>query len=398
VVDTGGLMDDDEILRASGDSDSETRIAEETRQQALAAISEADVIVFVTDITSGAPTAGDFEISAILRRASKPVVLALNKADSVNRRELAFEYYQLGLGEPMPISAYHGNGTGDMLDKVVESLPEHEDEDEEFEGPKVAIVGRPNVGKSALLNALLGQERAIVSDVAGTTRDSLDTQLLWNDEPVTLIDTAGIRRRGRVEQGIERISVMRSMRAIERADVVILVINAEDGFTTQDLHIAGYVEEQKKGLVVAVNKWDVIEKDHSTMDEWRADAARELDFMAYAPVVFISAKLGQRVGQVIDTALTVLEQRQKRVSTAALNRVLRQAVDKHQPPSRPGKWLKFYYVTQADIEPPTFIFFTNDPKQIHFTYRRYLENELRREFGFEGTPIRMSFRDRHEDF
>ncbi len=398
VVDTGGLMDDDEILRAAGESDSETRIAEETRQQALAAISEADVIVFVTDITAGAPTAGDYEIAEILRRASKPVVLALNKADSVNRRELAYEYYQLGLGEPMPISAYHGNGTGDMLDKVVESLPEHEDEEEEFEGPRIAIVGRPNVGKSALLNALLGQERAIVSDVAGTTRDSLDTQLLWNDEPITLIDTAGIRRRGRVEQGIERVSVMRSMRSIERADVVILVINAEDGFTTQDLHIAGYVEEQKKGLVVAVNKWDLIEKDHSTMDEWRAEAARELDFMAYAPVVFISAKLGQRVGQVIDTALNVLEQRQKRVSTAALNRVLKQAVDKHQPPSRPGKWLKFYYVTQADIEPPTFIFFTNDPKQIHFTYRRYLENELRKEFGFEGTPIRMSFRDRHEDF
>lgn len=398
VVDTGGLMADDEIARATPDSDSETRIAEETREQALAAIAEADVIVFVTDIMSGAPTAGDFEISEILRRASKPVVLALNKADSVNRRELAFEFYQLGLGEPMPISAYHGNGTGDMLDKVVESLPEHEEEEEELEGPKVAIVGRPNVGKSALLNALLGQERAIVSDIAGTTRDSLDTQLYWKDEPITLIDTAGIRRRGRVEQGIERISVMRSMRAIERADVVVLVINAEDGFTTQDLHIAGYVEEQKKGLVVALNKWDLIEKDHSTMDEFRATGARELDFMAYAPVVFISAKLGQRVGQVLDTSLDVLIQRQKRVSTAALNRMLRQAVDKHQPPSRPGKWLKFYYVTQADVEPPTFIFFTNDPKQIHFTYRRYLENELRKEFGFEGTPIRMSFRDRHEDF
>ncbi len=398
VVDTGGLMDDDEIARATPDSDSETRIAEETREQAMAAISEADVIVFITDITSGAPTAGDFEIAEILRRASKPVVLALNKADSVNRRELAFEYYQLGLGEPMPISAYHGNGTGDMLDKVVENLPEHEEEDEELEGPKIAIVGRPNVGKSALLNALLGQERAIVSDVAGTTRDSLDTQLIWNDEPLTLIDTAGIRRRGRVERGIERISVMRSMRAIERADVVVLVIDAEDGFTMQDLHIAGYVEEQKKGLVVALNKWDLIEKDHTTMDTFRATAARELDFMAYAPVVFISAKLGQRVGQVLDTALDVLVQRQKRVSTAALNRVLKTAVDKHQPPSRPGKWLKFYYVTQAAVEPPTFIFFTNDPKQIHFTYRRYLENELRKEFGFEGTPIRMSFRDRHEDF
>lgn len=400
VVDTGGLMDDDEILRATEDpnSDSETRIAQETKEQALAAIAEADVIVFVTDITAGQPTAGDFEISEILRRASKPVILALNKADSVNRREAAFEYYQLGLGEPMPISAYHGNGTGDMLDKVVENLPEYEEEEDELEGPRIAIVGRPNVGKSALLNALLGQERAIVSDVAGTTRDSLDTQLYWNDDPITLIDTAGIRRRGRVEQGIERVSVMRSMRAIERADVVVLVINAEEDFTTQDLHIAGYVEEQKKGLVVAINKWDLIEKDHTTMDTFRAKAARELDFMAYVPVVFISAKLGQRVGQVLDTGLEILEQREKRVSTGALNRMLKEAVDKHQPPSRPGKWLKFYYVTQADVNPPTFIFFTNDPKQIHFTYRRYLENELRKEFGFEGTPIRMSFRDRHEDF
>lgn len=398
VVDTGGLMDDDEISTSAGESDSETHIANETREQALAAIAEADVIVFVTDILSGTPTAGDFEIAEILRRANKPVVLALNKADSVNRRELAYEFYQLGLGDPMPISAYHGNGTGDMLDKVVENLPHHEEEEDELEGPKIAIVGRPNVGKSALLNALLGQERAIVSDVAGTTRDSLDTQLLWNDEPLTLIDTAGIRRRGRVERGIESVSVMRSMRSIERADVVILVINAEDGFTTQDLHIAGYVEEQKKGLVVALNKWDLIEKDHTTMDTFRATAARELDFMAYAPVVFISAKLGQRVSQVIDASLDVLEQREKRVSTAALNRVLKEAVDKHQPPSRPGKWIKFYYATQADVAPPTFIFFTNDPKQIHFTYRRYLENELRKAFGFEGTPIRMSFRDRHEDF
>lgn len=398
VVDTGGLMDNNEIATAAGDSDSETHIANETRSQALAAIAEADVIVFVTDILAGAPTSGDFEIAEILRRASKPVVLALNKADSVNRREQAFEFYQLGLGEPMPISAYHGNGTGDMLDKVVENLPHQDEDEDELEGPKIAIVGRPNVGKSALLNSLIGQERAIVSDVAGTTRDSLDTQLLWNDEPVTLIDTAGIRRRGRVEQGIEQVSVMRSMRSIERADVVILVIDADDGFTTQDLHIAGYVEEQKKGLVVALNKWDLIEKDHTTMDAFRATAARELDFMAYAPVVFISAKLGQRVNQVIDTALEVLDQRKKRVSTAALNRVLKEAVDKHQPPSRPGKWIKFYYATQADTEPPTFIFFTNDPKQIHFTYRRYLENELRKVFGFEGTPIRMSFRDRHEDF
>jgi GTPase len=395
VVDTGGLMDDDE-LKADG-SEGEAKIALETREQAIAAISEADVVVFMTDVTAGGPTAGDYEIAEILRRADKPTVLAINKADSVNRREAAFEYYSLGLGDPVAISAYHGNGTGDLLDKIVENFPEVEEQEEELEGPKIAIVGRPNVGKSALLNALLGQERAIVSDVAGTTRDSLDTQILWEGDPVTLIDTAGIRRRGRVEQGIERVSVMRSMRAIDRADIVVLVINAVEDFTSQDLHIAGYVEEQKKGLVVAINKWDLIEKDHSTMDAFRARAAKELDFMAYAPVVFISAKSGQRVGQVIETSLSVLEQREKRVSTSALNKMLREAVDKHQPPSRPGKWVKFFYATQADVSPPTFIFFTNDPKQIHFSYRRYLENELRQTFGFEGTPLRISFRNRHED-
>jgi GTPase len=395
VVDTGGLMDDDELK--AGSSEGEAKIAVETREQAVAAIAEADVVVFMTDVTAGGPTAGDYEIAEILRRADKPTVLAVNKADSVNRREVAFEYFSLGLGEPVAISSYHGNGTGDLLDKIVENFPEYEEEDEELEGPRIAIVGRPNVGKSALLNALLGQERAIVSDVAGTTRDSLDTQILWEGEPITLIDTAGIRRRGRVEQGIERVSVMRSMRAIDRADVVVLVINAIEDFTAQDLHIAGYVEEQKKGLVVAINKWDLVEKDHATMDEFRKRAAKELDFMAYAPVVFISAKSGQRVGQVIEASLNVLEQRGKRISTAALNKMLREAVSKHQPPSRPGKWVKFFYATQADVSPPTFIFFTNDPKQIHFSYRRYLENELRETFGFEGTPLRISFRNRHED-
>ncbi|HWV25113.1 MAG TPA: ribosome biogenesis GTPase Der, partial [Thermomicrobiales bacterium] len=316
IVDTGGLMHDDEL--ASGTSESETRIARETREQAIAAIAEADVVVFMTDITSGGPTSGDHEIADILRRTDKPTILAVNKADSVKRREQVFDYFELGLGEPVAVSAYHGNGTGDLLDRIVEDLPEAEEEDEELEGPRIAIVGRPNVGKSRLLNSLLGQERAIVSDVAGTTRDSLDTQIYWEGKPVTLIDTAGIRRRGRVEQGIERISVMRSMRAIDRADVVLLLIDADEGFTSQDLHIAGYVEEQKKGLVVVINKWDLIEKDSSTMEEYRATAARELDFIAYAPIVFISAKTGQRVGQVVETALDVLDQREKRISTSAL--------------------------------------------------------------------------------
>ena len=392
VIDTGGLQDDHEI--ATEGEDAATHIAQETRNQAYSAIAEADVIVFMVDVMSG-PTAGDLEIASILRRADKPTILAVNKADSVARREMLFEFFELGLGEPIGVSAYHGNGTGDLLDRVVESLPEAEEE-AESEGPRIAIVGRPNVGKSRLLNALIGQERAIVSDLPGTTRDSLDMELLWEDRPITLIDTAGIRRRGRVEQGIERISVMRSMRAIDRADVVVLVIDAMEDFTAQDLHIAGYVEEQKKGLVVAVNKWDLVEKDSFTMDAYRKRAAVQLDFMPYAPLVFISAKQGLRVGQVIETALTVLKEREKRVSTAALNKVLKDAVAKHQPPSRPGKWLKFFYATQADVSPPTFIFFCNDPKQIHFSYRRYIENELRDAFGFNGTPLRISFRSRRE--
>ena len=392
LIDTGGMQDDDELPPDT--SEAETIIARQTRDQANSAISEADVIVFIVDAKAG-PSASDAEIADLLRRTDKPTLLAANKADSAARRDMVFEFYELGLGEPIAISAYHGNGTGDLLDKIVENLPDAEPE-EATEGPRIAIVGRPNVGKSSLLNALLGQERAIVSDVAGTTRDSLDTELTWKGQPLTLIDTAGIRRRGRVEQGIERFSVMRSMRAIDRADVVLLLIDATEDFTAQDLHIAGYVEEQKKGLVVVVNKWDLVEKDAGTMDDYRARAAEQLDFIPYAPVVFISAKLGQRVSQVLDTAIAIIEERDKRISTASLNKMLQEAVAKHQPPSRPGKWLKFYYATQADVAPPTFIIFCNDPKQIHFGYRRYLENELRERFGFTGTPIRISFRGRHE--
>ena len=263
--------------------------------------------------------------------------------------------------------------------------------------PTIAIVGRPNVGKSRLLNALLGQERAIVSDVPGTTRDSLDTEIIWAGQPITLIDTAGIRRRGRVEQGIERYSVIRSMRAIDRSDVVLLLIDANEGFTAQDLHIAGYVEERKKGMVLVVNKWDIIEKDTHTMDEYREHAKVALDFMPYVPLVFISAKFGQRVQQVLETALLVVEERQRRVATGPLNKLLKNAVAKHPPASKPGKWLKFFYATQADVAPPTFVFFCNDPKQLHFSYRRYIENELRENFGFVGTPIRLSFRSRDDD-
>ena len=390
VVDTAGLQDDREIAASSV-----TEIARSTRAQATSAIDEADVIVFVVDAKAG-PTAGDHEVADLLRRADKPTILAANKADSIERRDGAVDFYDLGLGEPIAVSAYHGSGSGDLLDRVVEALPESEAE-QETEGPRVAIAGRPNVGKSRLLNALLGQERAIVSDQPGTTRDSLDTQLIWAGQPLTLIDTAGIRRRGRVEPGIERFSVIRSMRAIDRADVVLLLIDAVEGFTAQDLHIAGYVEDQKKGMVLVVNKWDLVEKTGTTMDEYRAKAQEALDFMPYVPVVFISAKFGQRVQQVLETALLVVAERQKRVPTAALNKLLRESVAAHPPPSKPGKWVRFYYATQADVSPPTLVFFCNAPGQIHFSYRRFLENKVRETFGFLGTPIRMSFRGREED-
>ena len=394
VIDTGGLQEDADLPQ----DETEVRrlIARQTRNQATMAISEADVIVLIVDARTG-PTPQDQEIADMLRRSDKPVVLGANKAERNDLRFDAMEFYNLGLGEPIPISAYHGNGTGDLLDRIVEELPNADElEEEEVEGPKIAIVGRPNVGKSRLLNALLGEERAIVSDEPGTTRDSLDTVIEWEGQQVTLIDTAGIRRRGRVEAGIERFSVVRSMRAIDRADVVLLVIDATEDFTSQDLHIAGYVEEQKKGMVVVVNKWDLVDKDSKSMDAYRERARRELDFMPYAQLAFISAKTGQRVGKVLEMALEVLKERTRRVPTAALNRVLKEAVAKHQPPSKPGKWVRFFYATQADVAPPTFVFFTNDPKAIHFSYRRYIENELREAFGFHGTPLRISFRSRHE--
>jgi GTP-binding protein len=389
VVDTAGLMGDEEVT-----SGSTVEIVQHTREQVQSALAEADVILFLVDVKAGL-TAGDYDVADMLRRTDKPTILVVNKADSAARREDSVEFFNLGLGDPFTISAYHGSGTGDLLDRIVESLPEAEEE-EEFDGPRIAISGRPNVGKSRLLNALLGQERAIVSDMPGTTRDSLDTQIEWEGEPVMLIDTAGIRRRGRIEVGVERYSVLRSMRSIDRSDVVLLVMDASEGFTAQDLHIAGYIDEQKKGCVIVINKWDLIEKEPTTQEQYRAKARESLDFMPYAPIVFISAKLGQRIHQVMAAALQVVEERVRRVPTAKLNQVLKDAVAKHPPPSRPGKWMKFYYVTQADVSPPTFVFFCNDPAGLHFSYRRYLENEFRAVFGFEGTPIRMSFRARDE--
>jgi GTPase len=390
IVDTAGLQDASEIGTSST-----AEIAQRTRDQAQSAIDEADVIIFMVDTKSGI-TSGDHDVADLLRRTDKPTILVANKVDNINRKDMAVEFYELGLGDPMAISSYHGVGTSDLLDRIVENLPHFED-DPAVAGPRIAIVGRPNVGKSRLINALIGEERSIVSDIPGTTRDSLDTHMEWNGQELTLIDTAGIRRRGRIEQGIEHFSVLRSMRAIDRSDVVLLVIDATEEFTAQDLHIAGYVEEQKKGIVVVVNKWDLIEKDSSTMDLYRDEAKRQLDFLPYAPLVFISAKFGQRVPNVLEMALLVESERRKRVSTSAINKLLRDSVAKHPPPSKPGKWLKFYYATQADVSPPTFVFFCNDPQSVHFSYKRYLENQIRDQFGFVGNPVRMAFRGREED-
>lgn len=392
VVDTGGLQSDDEIARSDISA-----IWRGTRDQAELAIAAADVIVFMVDGRDGL-IAADEHVAELLRSSGKPIVLGVNKAESQERRDNAVEFYSLGIGEPIAISAFHGHGTGDLLDAIVGHLPPGDDQEDD-ETPKIAIIGRPNVGKSALLNAFLGQQRAIVSSVSGTTRDSLDTPVEWEGQKLTLIDTAGIRRRGRVEHGeVEQYSVLRSMKAISRCDIAILVIDAVEGFTAQDLHIAGYVQEEAKGLVVAVNKWDAVEKDTDTMAEYTEEAARALDFMPYAPLVFISALTGQRVNKVPQTVLEVLEERNKRVPTAQLNRVIREAMVSH-PPSEAlrGRYLKFSYATQPRVAPPTFVFFVNDAKLVHFGYRRYLENQIRQEFGFIGTPIRFSFRGKNDE-
>lgn len=380
-VDTGGLLPD-----SNGD------LMASVRDQVEIAIAEAEVIVFLVDAKEGL-TATDLDIAALLRRCNKPVILAANKADNESRRQAAVEFYELGLGDPYPISALHGTGTGDLLDAILDVVPPEQPE-EEAEGVRIAIVGRPNVGKSLLLNTILGEDRMIVSDKPGTTRDAVDSLVEWDGQPVTLIDTAGIRRRGRIEPGVERYSVIRALRAIQRSDVVLLLIDAVDGITAQDAHIAGYVVEEARGVVIVVNKWDLIEKDSHTMDAYTGEIRQALKFISYAPLVFVSALTGQRVGRALDVALRVQEARSHRAPTGQLNRVLRDAVLSHSPPSKRGKRLKIYYATQAGTAPPSFVFFVNDPQLLHFSYRRYLGNKLREAFGFEGSPLRLSFRKR----
>lgn len=381
VVDTGGLL-----------VGTEEPLVRQVRAQAEAAIREADVIVLLVDVKQGLTSADD-DVARLLRRTRKPVILAVNKADSQQRRLAASEFWALGLGEPMPISALHGIGTGDLLDEVVAAFPP-QGEPEEEDAVRIAIVGRPNVGKSSLLNQLLGRERAIVHEVAGTTRDSIDTDLLFQDQRVTLIDTAGIRRRGRIEGGIEKYSVLRALRSIERADVALLLIDATEGVTSQDQHIAGYILDEYKSVVVLVNKWDLVPKDTYTMPAYTRRVRHELRFLDYVPVLYISAKTGRRVHQVLPAAMDVYATRFQRISTGELNRLVQDTVARHAPPSKAGKRLKFLYATQAGVDPPTFVFFVNDPRLVHFTYARFLENSIRERHPFLGTPLRFRFRRR----
>ena len=384
VVDTGGLADDpsNDMLAA-------------IRSQAEVAMDEADVIVFLVDAADGL-MAADEDVAERLRMTKKPIVLAVNKADNPERRLNAVEFYTLGLGDPFPISAIHGTGTGDLLDQIVGQLPVTP-EDEADESVKIALVGRPNVGKSSLLNRLLGEQRSIVSEVPGTTRDAIDTQIRYSGQDITLIDTAGIRRRGKVEVGIEKYSVLRAMRAIQRADVALLLTDGAEGITAQDAHVAGYIIEEGKSAVLIINKWDLVEKDSHTLNEYARQVRGALNFLDYVPVLFISALTGQRVNQVIPTALRVYEARFQRIPTAELNRLLQDAVAHHPPPTRSGQRLKFYYATQVSVDPPRFVFFVNDHRLVHFTYERYLENLMRERYSFEGTPTKLIFRTRERE-
>ncbi|RMF79892.1 MAG: ribosome biogenesis GTPase Der [Chloroflexi bacterium] len=398
VVDTGGI----EVYEPKGSRDmaplaeGSAEFVPQIRAQALMAIQDADVIVMLVDARQGV-TAADEEIAEILRRTAKPVLIAANKTDTPDSIEDAYEFYGLGLGEVFPISAIHSLGIGDLLDGIVAAFADANlmlDDDDEDEHLKIAIVGRPNVGKSTLLNHLLGEDRAIVSDLAGTTRDAIDTDIRWHGERITLIDTAGVRRRGKIEPGVEKYSVLRTMRALERADVALLLIDANEGVTEQDQHIAGYVKDAQRSIVIVVNKWDAIEKDAHTMNDFRIHIRERLEFLPDPPVIFVSALTGQRIHQVLEIAYRVWETRFIRIQTSDLNRIVREAVQKHTPPTKGTKRLKVYYASQVAVNPPVILFHVNDTRLVHFTYKRYLENQIRAVYPFEGTPIRLSFRPR----
>ncbi len=397
VVDTGGI-DPDFFRRGTPLSVGSAEYIPQIRAQAEMAMRDADLVLFLVDAESGV-TPADREVVDILRKnqpsggggGPTPILLVVNKSDNRSRREQAAEFYELGMGDPVPVSALHGTGVGDLLDAMTAAFPSEPEAGEESR-ICIAIVGKPNVGKSSLLNRLLGEERVIVSPIPGTTRDAVDTQLEYQGTALTLIDTAGIRRRGKIEPGVEKFSVLRSLRAIERADVALLVLDATQGVALQDAHIAGFVLESKRSAVVVVNKWDAIEKDSRTPEIFAEIVRRELNFMDYVPIVFVSARTGAHVDEILPAALRVQEERLVRIPTGELNRILRDAEEKHAPPTRGGRKLRLYYGAQVRTDPPTFLIHVNDPALVHFSYRRFLENQIREQYGFSGTPLIFSFR------
>ena len=386
LVDTGGI-----------ETSTEDVILKQMRQQAELAIERADVIILVTDVRCGV-TADDSAVASMLQKSGKPVILAVNKCDTIGEPPMElYEFYNLGIGDPYPISAAHGHGTGDMLDALYEYLPEEDAEDDDEDNIKVAIIGKPNVGKSSLVNRIAGEERVIVSNVAGTTRDATDTVVENEEGTFTLIDTAGIRKKAKVSERIEHYSVLRAYMAVDRADVCLILIDAAEGFTEQDSKVAGYAHEQGKASIIVVNKWDLIEKDNKTMREYEDKLKNDFSFMSYAPFLFISAKTGQRVQKLFSLIREVYLQNNIRISTGMLNDVLAYATTRVQPPSDKGKRLKIYYITQASSKPPTFVIFVNRADLFHFSYQRYLENQIRSTFGLSGTPVRFVVRERAKD-
>lgn len=383
LVDTGGI-----------EPNTSDVILSQMRTQAEIAISTADVIILVTNIRDGV-VASDYDVATMLQKSGKPIVLCVNKCDSIGEPEPEFyEFYNLGLGDPVAVSASHGHGTGDLLDEVLKYLPECEDEEDDDEIIKVAIIGKPNVGKSSLVNKISGVNRAIVSDIAGTTRDTTDTFIENEYGKFNFIDTAGLRRKSRVDDAIEKYSIIRARMAVERANVCVIMIDAVEGFTEQDSKVAGIALEQGKACIIAVNKWDAIEKDGNTMKEYRDKLANDFSFMSYAPIMFISAKTGQRIDKLYEMISFVHSQNSMRISTGKLNEVLAGATARVQPPTDKGKRLKIYYMTQASTRPPTFVFFVNNAELFHFSYQRYLENQIRNIFGLDGTPVRFIIRER----
>lgn len=385
IIDTGGI-----------EIDGEDEMMKSVRMQAELAIEEADVIVFMVDAKSGV-TPSDSEVAELLYRAQKPIILAVNKVDNMKRQDDIYEFYSLGFGDPIGISGSHGIGIGELLEAVAEKLPEKEDDAYTDDTIRIAVIGRPNVGKSSLVNAILGEERVIVSDVAGTTRDAIDTPFERDDQKFVLIDTAGMRKRGKVYETTEKYSVMRAMQAIERADVVLVVINGEEGIIEQDKHIAGYAHEAGKASIFVVNKWDVVEKDEKTMQQFTQRIRDHFLFMSYAPVVFVSAKTKQRLQRLLPVVVEASEQHAMRIQTHLLNDVISDAVAYNPPPTDKGRRLKINYATQVAVKPPTILLFVNDPEIMHFSYERYLENRIREVFRFEGTPIRLFTRKKSDD-